>query len=244
MKILPARRVRVGAVLAVASAAVLAAGGCQSGGGKDGSAGAPKTASSASGASKSLTGTTLKSLLLPARAMPKGFHLSPDGSRDTGDGGVQVSNTPVPAAKACEVLGQTSWIRVTNINSAAFAQNDYGDAAQTQEIAQEIDTYHGGDAQQAMAKLRKVFAHCASFVDRSSSPAAKVRVKSVVVHGVGDEAVKAIETSPTWQGGMTLAAVRVGDTIVTTFYSSSHADKGAAALTMAEKMAKKVQSAT
>ncbi|GAA0327725.1 hypothetical protein NE235_09610 [Actinoallomurus spadix] len=243
MKFPPARGVRTGAVLAAASAAVLAVGGCQSGGGKDDSAG-PKAASSSPAAPKALTGTALKALLLPAGAMPKGFRISSDGSRDTGDGGVEVSNTPVPAAKVCEVLGQTSWIRVTNINSAAFAQNDYADAAQSQQVAQEIDAYRGERARQAMAKLRRVFAHCASFVDRSGSPAAKVRVRTTALHGVGDEAVKAVETSPTWEGGMTLAAVRVGDVIVTTLYSSSHADKGAPAVTMATKIAKKVQAAS
>ncbi|MCO5993730.1 hypothetical protein [Actinoallomurus rhizosphaericola] len=245
MKIPPARGVRTGAVLAVASAAVLAVGGCQSGGGKDDSAGSKaSSAPTAAAGTKALNGSTLKTLLLPASAMPKGFHLSPDGSRDTGDGHMQVANSPVPAAKACEVLGQTSWIRVANLNGAAFAQNDYADASQTQQVAQEIDTYKGDGARQVMAKLRKVFAHCATFTDRSGGTPVKVRLRTVILHGVGDEGLKAVETSPTWQGGMTLAAVRVGDAVVTTLYSSIHADKGAAAVTMAAKIAKKVQAAS
>jgi hypothetical protein len=243
MKIPPARRMRTGAVLAAASAAVLAAGGCQSGGAAQHSAG-PKAASApaAPGGAGVLKGTTLKSLLLPAGAMPKGFRLIPDDTQDTGDGG-SAAGTPIPAAEMCDALGQTSWIRVAGITSATFAQNGYGNAAHTDEIAQEIDTFRGDDARRVMAKLREVFAHCATFTDKGS-PVAKVKLRAATVHSAGDQALKAVETSPTWQGGTTLAAVRVGNTIVTTLYSSSHADKGAAAVTMAEKIAKKVQTAS
>ncbi|MFL6056841.1 MAG: hypothetical protein ACJ72W_28675 [Actinoallomurus sp.] len=243
MKIPTARRVRTGAVLAAASAAVLAAGGCQSGGAAQHSAG-PKAASApaAPAGANVLKGSTLKSLLLPAGAMPKGFRLIPDITRDTGDDGSGAS-TPIPAAEICDALGQTSWIRVAGIASATFAQNGYGNAAQTDEIAQEIDTFRGDDAQRVMAKLRKVFAHCATFTDKSASPVAKIKLKTATVHGAGDQAMKAVETSPTWQGGTTLAAVRVGNAIVTMLVSSSHADKGAAAVTLAERVAKKVKAA-
>lgn len=242
MKIPSARRVRTGAVLAAASAAVLAAAGCQSGGAAQHSS-APKAASApAAPVGAGLKGSTLKSFLLPAGAMPKGLRLMPDSTRDTGDDG-SAANTPVPAAEICDVLGQTSWIRVAGIASATFAQNGYGNAAHTDEVAQEIDTFRGDDARRAMAKLRKVFAHCATFTDKSGSPVAKVKLKTATVHGAGDQAMKAVETSPTWQGGTTLAAVRVGNAIVTMLYSSSHADKGAAAVTMAERVAKKVKAA-
>ncbi|GAA4628408.1 hypothetical protein GCM10023196_044630 [Actinoallomurus vinaceus] len=245
MKIPPARRIRTGAILAAAGAAVLAVGGCGGSGGAathDSATGSKAPAAPA--APEILKGSALKGLLLPASAMPKGFRIEADGTRNSGEAVAPRTSAPVPAKKVCGALGQTSWIRVTGIGEAAFAQTDFGNAGNTEEIAQEIDTYHGDDARQAMAELRKVFAHCATFTDKSSGATAKVKVTSAKLHGVGDEGVKAVATSSAWDGGTTLAAVRVGNAIVTTLYSSSHADKGAAAVTMTEQVAKKVNAAS
>ncbi|MCO6008857.1 hypothetical protein NE236_28165 [Actinoallomurus purpureus] len=242
MKI-PSARIRTGAVLATASAAVLAVGGCGGGGGAAHDSATGSKTPSASAAPAILKGSALKGLLLPAGAMPKGFRVSEDGTRDSGEAVASRSDAPVPAKKVCGALGQTSWIRVTGIGGATFAQNDYANAAHTEEIAQEIDTYHGDDARQVIAKLRKVFAHCAAFTDNADGGVAKVKVKSATLPGAGDEGVKAVQTSSTWEGGTTLAAVRVGNAIVTTLYSSSHADKGAKAVAMTERVAKKVKAA-
>ncbi|GAB3966468.1 hypothetical protein GCM10029978_031700 [Actinoallomurus acanthiterrae] len=246
MKIPPARRIRTGAILAAAGAAVLAVGGCggSGGGAKHDSATGSKAPAAASAAPEILKGSALKAFLLPASDMPKGFRILADGTRDSGDGVAPRTDAPVPAKKVCGALGQTSWIRVTGIGEAAFAQSDYGNAGQTEEVAQDIDTYHGDDARQVMAKLRKVFAHCATFTDKSSGGTAKVKVTSASLHGAGDEGVKAVVTSPAWDGGTTLAAVRVGNTVVTTLYSSSHADKGASAVTLTERVAKKINAAS
>jgi hypothetical protein len=244
MKIPPARR-RTGAILAAAGAAVLAVGGCGGSGGaaKHNSATGSKTPASASASPEILKGSALKAYLLPASDLPKGFRALADGTRDSGGGVAPRTSAPVPAKKVCGALGQTSWIRVTGIGEAAFAQDDFGNAGHTEEIAQDIDTYHGDDARQVMAKLRKVFAHCATFTDTSSGSAAKVKVTSAKLHGAGDEGVKAVATSSAWDGGTTLAAVRVGNVVVTTLYSSSNAGKGAPAVTMTERVAKKVSAA-
>jgi hypothetical protein len=235
-------RLRMGAALGMAGLIVLAAGGCGGAANTHGSAGSE--AVSAAPAAKVLTGAKLKSLLLPASAMPKGFRLNADGVRDTGDSVAPSSSSPVARGKVCGMLMQTSWIQAAGIGSATFAQNDYGNAGHTDQVAQEIDTYHGDDAQKTMSGLRKAFAGCTAFTDKSSGVTAQVKLVRSPLHGAGDEGIKVVGTSPTWQGGMTLVAVRVGNAVVTTFYSASGHDKGAAAVKMAESLAKKVQSAS
>ncbi|MCW2883209.1 MAG: hypothetical protein JWL58_71 [Streptosporangiaceae bacterium] len=234
-------RLRMGAALGMAGLIVLTAGGCQ-GGSTSGSAGSG-AASTATGA-KMLMGTKLNSLLLPASAMPKGFRLNADGARNTGDSVSPRSSSPVPPGKVCDMLLQTSWSQAAGIDAATFAQNDYGDSSHTNQFAQEIDTYHGDDAQKTMSGLRKAFAHCAAFTDKTNGMTAKVKLVRSALRGAGDEGVKAVATSSLWQGGLTLVGVRVGNAVITTLYSSSHQDKGAAAVKMAETLAKKVRSAS
>ncbi|MGI8334861.1 hypothetical protein ACRYCC_33325 [Actinomadura scrupuli] len=231
-------RLRTGAALGMAGLMLLAATACQDKSTAPSSAGAGAPAKA-----KVLSGTKLNSLLLPASAMPKGFRLNADGVRNTGDSVSPPSSSPVPQGKVCGMLMETSWIRAAGIEGATFAQNDYGDPGQTSQIAQEIDTYHGDDAQKTMAALRKAFAGCKTFTEKTNGMTAKVKLVGSAVQGTGDEGIKAVATSPVWEGGLTLAAVRVGNVVITTLYSSSHKDKGAAAVTMAEAIAKKVQSA-
>ena len=231
-------RLRTGAALGMAGLMLLAAAGCQDKSTAPSSAGA-----GAPSKAKVLSGTKLNSLLLPASAMPKGFKLNADGVRNTGDSVASPSSSPVPRDKVCGMLVETSWIRAAGIEGATFAQNDYGDPGQTSQVAQEIDTYHRDDAQKTMAALRKAFAGCTAFTEKTSGMTAKVKLVSSAVRGAGDEGIKAVVSSPIWEGGVTLAAVRVGNAVVTTLYSSTHRDKGAAAVKMAGELAKKVQSA-
>jgi hypothetical protein len=211
-----------------------------------GVSGSPSESGAAkSGAAKEnlLLGAKLNSLLLPASAMPKGFTISADDARNTGKSvGPRVSH-PVAPGKVCEMLREISWIDAAGVGAATFAQNDYVDAGQTSQVAQEIDGFHGTDAQTAMTHLRKVLAGCTSFVEKSDGMTAKIKLVKSTLPGVGDEGVKAVMTSPTYQGGMTVAAIRVGTTIVTVLYSSTH-DKGGAAVKMAEKIAENVQAAS
>lgn len=235
-------RLRMGAALGVASLIVFAATGC--GGDATTHSSAGSEAAPATSTAKVLTGTKLQSLLLPASTIPKGFQLNTDGARNTGNAVAPPSSTAVAPGKICGMLEQTSWIRASGIGSAAFAQNDFGDAGHTNQFAQEIDTYHGDDAQKAMSGLRKAFAGCTAFTDKSNGMTARIKLVRSALPGAGDEGIKAVATSPAWQGGMTLVAIRVGSTVVTAFYSSSHKDKGAAAVRMAKRIAKNVQSAS
>jgi hypothetical protein len=230
---------RMGAILAAAGLVVLAVGGC------GGTAGSEKPAkpSAKAPAPKVLTGTELNVMLLPADAMPKGFKLNSDGARNSGDTLTEGSTDTVARSKVCGILLQTAWIRASGIEGAAFAQNDYAGPGQGGQFAQEIDTFHGDNAEKVMSALRKAFGQCASFTDKSDGMTAKVKVVRSSVPGMGDEAIKAVETSPAWQGGTTLVAARVGNAVVTTLYNSSGKDKGAAGVKMTKTIVESVQSA-
>jgi hypothetical protein len=204
-------------------------------------AGSPS--SPATPAQKVLLGTKLQSLLLPASTMPKGFTLSKDGARNSGDGVAPPSNAPVAPGKVCAMLEQTAWVRAAGIDSATFAQNDYVDSAHENQVAQELDTFQGGGAHTVMTQLARVFTHCKSFKDTSGVSLSTVKIASSKLSGIGDEGIKAVATSPAWSGGETLVAARVGQTVITTFYSSSHKDRGAAAVQYTRSLAKKVEAA-
>lgn len=193
---------------------------------------------------KLLKGAKLNSLLLPAGAMPKGFRLETDQVRNTGDAVAPRSSEPIAPGKLCQTFVQTAWIRAAGIGSATFAQNDYVDAGHINQFGQELDAFHGDDAQKVMVALRSSLARCTHFTEKSNGMTAKVRIVSSAVHRTADEGFKALITSPAWEGGMTLAAIRVGNTVVTTFCSSSHKDRGAAAVKMAERLAANVRSAS
>ena len=230
--------IRLGCAIAVTGLVALTATAC--GGGSGGSGTGSGTASAKP---KILTGTRLAGLLLPAADMPKGFALDPDATRNSMDAIEDRSTAPVPADKVCEMFVQTSSISAAGIGSATFAQSDYADHGHTQEIAQEIDFFHPGDAQKVMAELRKALARCASFTYKQSGMTVKTKIVTTAIPGVADDGLKAVSTSPIFQGGGTLAAIRTGDAVVTVLYSSRHSDKGTAAVTWAKRIADGVRSA-
>ncbi|GII31101.1 hypothetical protein [Planotetraspora mira] len=239
MKTFADNPLRMGALLAAAGLVVLAAGGC---GGTAGSEN-PATPPAKAPVEKVLTGTELNAMLLAADAMPKGFKLNSDGARNSGDILTEDSTSTVPRSKVCGILLQTAWIRASGIEGAGFAQNDYTGPGQSGQFAQEIDTFHGDNAKKVMSALRKAFGSCASFTDKSDGMTAKVKIVRTAVPGMGDEAIKAVETSPAWQGGTTLVAARVGNAVVTTLYNSSGKDKGAAGVKMTKAIVEGVESA-
>lgn len=239
------RRLRMGAALGAAALLSLTMAGCKADAtGHTGTGHAAAGGTHSDGGHAILTGTRLNAMLLPASAMPAGLHLEADGARNTGESVESPSTAPVEPGKQCEMLLQTSWIQVTGIGPATFAENDYADSGHTQQVGQEIDVFHQGEASRVMAGLRKTFARCRSFTDRSNGMVAKVKIVPAALHGVGDDAFKATETSPNWDGGQTFVAIRQGDAIVTAFYSSSHSDKGAKVVTMARTIAGKVAAAS
>lgn len=187
-----------------------------------------------------MDGTDLGAALLPASAMPSGYKLDSPGERDTGASTPPDTTQQVSAAKACDLLGDTSWIDATGIVAGTFAQDDYVNGDDTEEIAQEADAYTTSDAEHAMTALWQLFGKCAHFTETASGSTASITMTRSQPAHLGDQAFEAVQTSPAYQGGTTIVAVRVGNVIVSTLDSSSGNDKGSAALTYAERITQNI----
>ncbi|MFJ9850446.1 hypothetical protein [Streptomyces sp. NPDC101150] len=235
------------ALVTVASTALLPLALTACSGGTDGSskdASAPSAGSKApSAGSHLLNGAKLKTVLLPAGALPKGYKADPEATRDSGNALAAPSpKKPVNLAKACPKLEASAWIQTSGIEGAAFAQADFTNAAQ-EEFNEEADSFRGNDAELVMKRLALVFQSCAHFKDTSNGTTASVTVKSTIVPKVGDQTLKATLSAPEWEGGTTLVATRVKNVVITTFYNVQSKDMGAAGLGLTEKIAAQVQHA-
>jgi len=146
----------------------------------------------------------------------------------------------MPTSQWCDRLTGTSWIAVAGIDGATWAQREYVNSGKTETIGEEIDTFTGTDGKKVMAELWKAFGHCKTFTQDYSNMQARTTTVRTRLHGIGSQAMKAVETSPTFLGGTTLVAIRVGNAIVTCIYSSEHSDLGASAVTWAERIGKRL----
>jgi hypothetical protein len=239
---------RRGMIAAASGLLVLAVVGCSTGGSTSTSASSPArattgSASASGGAGAALDGNTLYSLLLPASAMPKGYRIDSSGTRNSGQSLPQDASQPVSASQACNLLTGTSWILAGGINSSDFAENDYDNPSKTAEVAQEVDYFQPGDATKVMSELWQVFGRCRSFTQQAAGTTAKTSLTRVRLRRVGDGGIKAVELSPVFSGGTTLAAIRIGDVIVTCLDSSPSSNNGAAAVTFAKRIVQRVRAA-
>ncbi|BDM69237.1 hypothetical protein HEK616_27240 [Streptomyces nigrescens] len=238
------------ALTAVAATAVLplALAACSSGGSDHPSSGASaghKGSSNAAGGPNAglLNGTRLKALLLPVGALPKGYKADPQATRDSGTAFAPASSkAPLNLAGACPKLEASAWIQTAGLESAAFAQGDFANASQ-EEFNQEVDSFRGKDAQTVMLRLGQVLQHCAHFTDKSNGTTAAVTIRTTTVPKMGDQTLKAVLTAPEWEGGTTLVASRVGNTVITTFYNVQSGDKGSAGLGLTKKIVAQAQKA-
>lgn len=200
-------------------------------------------ASSATSSAAALSGPQLANILLPAKSLPSGYKVNASGTLNTASQLPSDSAQPMPASKVCQTFTQTSYIRAAGINTGTWAQSDYVNADNTGEIAQEIDVFTGTDAQQAMTTLWQEWGKCASFTYPSNGTTVSSTLTRSRIPGQGDDAIKAVIVSPTFQGGFTLAAIRIGSQIVTTLYSSPNNDLGAPSVGYAEQIAKRLRAA-
>jgi hypothetical protein len=173
--------------------------------------------------------------------MPSGFKLDTSGERDTGTSSASDTTQPESAPNACDLLQETSWIDASGTVAGSFAQNDYVNSGDTEEIAQEADAFTGTDAEHAMSSLWQLLGKCAHFTDTSGGNSASITLKRSQPDGVGDQAYEAVQTSPAYQGGTTIVAVRIGDVIVSTLDSSADSDDGSAALGYAKQIVQNVR---
>jgi hypothetical protein len=243
--------VRRGLIAGAGTLIFVAAAGCGAGG-HAASSGTTKaatasprqtTASPSPSPSETLDGNTLYTLLMSASAMPAGFRIDSSGTRNAGQSLPQDTSQPVSASQACNLLVGTGWILVSGVVTSDFAENDYINASKTAEVSQEIDLFQAGDATKVMSRLWQVFGRCRSFSDQQNGSTEAISQTRARVAGVGDGAIKAVQTSPDFNGGNTLVAVRVGNAIVTCWESSPGSDDGVGALALAERIAKRVSAA-
>ncbi len=188
------------------------------------------------------SGAQLKTFLLSAKDLPAGFKVTPDAVRDSGDVFGPPSTATSPFRSACQSLDTNAWIEGAGIGSASFAQTGFTDSY-GDEIDAEIDSFRGADPQLVMTNLRKLFAACATYHTTTNGVRTTVKVVARAGPRIGDDSVKAVLTSPVWQGGSTLAAVRVGNAVVSVLYASSKSDLGAKATNLAATIVQRLQAA-
>ncbi|MGX9885428.1 hypothetical protein [Streptomyces sp. NPDC002276] len=223
------------ALLACGAAALLGLTACSSGTPAAAPASTPGSATPSAPALP--TGTKLNSLLLPGTAFPTGFKADPDGSRNTGDDyNPTEAPSAVPSPHACDLLNTSAWVTASGVSAASFAQNDYVDASQDM-IAQELDAYRGDDAKAAMSALTKALTACHSFTVAQDGQKYPVTITVKPLPGLGDEALRATLTSPSFTGGTTMVATRTGSYLAAT-YDSSQSTSGSAAVTFAKTLGK------
>lgn len=227
---------------ALCATAVVGLAACSSATQASSSTGAPagggtKAAAAADPNAGLLTGTKLATLLLPAGAMPGSLKPDPSGSVNTGATFNEPSAAAVPASKACAALNGTSWINATGIGSGSFAEGDFTDSYNNL-LGQEVDDFRGSNAQAVMANLRHVFAECATFQLNQGGKNYTQKLTTKTLPGVGDDTVEAVFTSPSFLGGTTLVASRVGNLVVTVTYADQ-GSTGGAAVGLAERIVKK-----
>jgi hypothetical protein len=189
-----------------------------------------------------LSGQQLTRILLPASSMPKGYKVG-SATRNTGSQLPSDTAQPMPASQVCQAFTQSSYIRTAGIATNDWAVADYLNAPQTHEIIEEIDIFTGTDAQKAMAKLWQQFAKCSSFSYPSNGTTASSTLTRSRLPGEGSDAMKAVIVSPLFDGGQTIAAIRVGSQIITTLDSSPGNDLGSQAVGYAEQIAQRLRAA-
>lgn len=183
------------------------------------------------------SGPELLKALLPVSALPAGFRDNPSGDRNSAQQLPNDTPRPVPAGKVCDRLGGIGWITAGGIETGAFAQTDYANAVHSEEIGEEADTFTGDDAAKVMRTLWREFGTCAKFTEHADGNRAPITLTRKKLSGTGDEGIEATELSPVYQGGTTIAAIRVGHVIVTAIASSTKSDNGSGAVTYVRKIA-------
>ncbi len=160
-----------------------------------------------------MTGSQLKVLLLGEQDMPSGFRLNPKWAADSGGTPYPpLSATPTaPSARQCDRLTGAPWLPAAGLSPTL--------------------------GESVMTNLAKLFTLCSSFTSTSSGQRMRMTLKRSAGPVVGDGSIKAVMTSSIWQGGETLVAIRVGNAVASVSCISADSDRGAGAVTLATKLA-------
>ncbi|MER5599001.1 hypothetical protein [Streptomyces sp. NPDC002265] len=189
-----------------------------------------------------MTGTQLKKALAPASAFPSHLTAVKDGFADSGSEFVSPQSRST-AKPDCSKFENSTWLDVSGYKGGvSFAQGDYANQDQTEEMTQELDAFQGTTATDVMKNVQAAATACAAFTDLDDH--SKVELAGRATPGLGDEAYTITVTSGHWESGTTLIAVRVGSTVATVM-SSAGSDNGAAnAAKLAGNLADSLKAAT
>lgn len=190
-----------------------------------------------------LSGPQLAGVLLPASSMPGGFKENSSGTLNSGSQPPSDSAQPIPASQVCQTFAQTAFIRAAGISTGDFAQGDYLPADHRQEVAEEIDVFTGSDAQKAMTTLWQELGKCSSFSDQSNGTTVTNTLSRSRLSGEGADAIKAVIVSPAFEGGETIAVIRIGAQVITTLDSSTGHDLGSPGVGYAEQITQRLRAA-
>ncbi|MEU6576222.1 hypothetical protein [Streptomyces sp. NPDC046805] len=172
-----------------------------------------------------MTGSRLKKALAPASFFPSHLSAVADGFADSGGefGSPAARDTAKPD---CTKFENTTWLDVSGFKGGvSFAQGEYANKDQSEELVQEIDAFQGTTAKTVMKDVQAAATECATFTDLNNH--AKVKISGRTTPGLGDEAYTMTLTSGQWESGTTLIAARVGNAVVTVT-STVGSDNGAA----------------
>jgi len=201
---------------------------------------AAATAASADPDAGLRAGAELRRVLPTPAELPPGFRVPPDGPQDSGTAfGAAPLNASPPGRPDCGQLeGGNAWVTALG-QPPSFAQTEFTDSAGDQVLA-EVDTYRHADARTVMAGYRAVLAACRSFAYAESGTPATVSLTLLPPPKLGDESLRALLRSPTFAGGVTVVAVRVGQHVLTVYDNSATRDLGAGAVGLATAMVHRV----
>ncbi|MFI9393782.1 hypothetical protein ACIG53_23230 [Streptomyces bauhiniae] len=172
-----------------------------------------------------MTGTQLKKALAPASFFPSNLSALSDGFSDSGDEFASPAGRDT-AKPDCTKFEKTTWLDVSGFKGGvSFAQGEYANKDETEEMVQEIDVFQGTTADTVMRQIRAAAGACATFTDLNDH--SKVKLSGSTTSGLGDDAYTMTMTSGHWENGTTLVAARVGSAVVTVT-STAGKDNGAA----------------
>lgn len=172
-----------------------------------------------------MTGSRLKKELAPASVFPSHLSVVPDGFLDSGDEFVSPASRDT-AKPDCTKFEKTTWLDVSGFKGGvSFAQGEYANKDESEEMVQEIDMFQGTTADTVMRQIRAAAGACATFTDLNDH--SKVKLSGSTTAGLGDDAYTMTMTSGHWENGTTLVAARVGNAVATVT-STAGKDNGAA----------------
>ncbi|MFF9376886.1 hypothetical protein ACF1BB_20385 [Streptomyces griseoluteus] len=172
-----------------------------------------------------VTGTQLKKALAPASVFPSNLSAVSDGFSDSGDEFASPASRDT-AKPDCTKFENTTWLDVSGFKGGvSFAQGEYANTDETEEMVEEIDVFQGTTADTVMREIRAAAGSCATFTDLNDH--SKVKLSGSTTSGLGDDAYTMTMTSGHWDNGTTLVAARVGNAVATVT-STAGTDNGAA----------------